>query len=108
MREEHLRRIEEMERALAEGRTERWMGPALVKALDYARATGDRELEGRALGVVRRLMEVLPGERVELRPGEVKEISEGLFAELRGSNLVIYVVEEAEGDAKAPEGEEGR
>ena len=62
--------------------------------LKYALRYGEEELKNEALEVARILMSALrsEAEMIRLKPGEIRELTGGVFVKLEGDDLVIYTV----------------
>ena len=70
------------------------LGWTLFEVLKYALRYGEEELKNEALEVAKILMSALrsEAEMIRLKPGEIRELTGGVFVKLEGDDLVIYTV----------------
>ena len=70
------------------------VGRDLFEILKYALECNDEKLKKAALKEAGKLMSLIPSEILELKPGKIEELTDGVFIRREGKDLIIYVVTE--------------
>ncbi|MHA1632205.1 MAG: hypothetical protein ACTSXC_05270 [Candidatus Freyarchaeota archaeon] len=70
------------------------VGRDLFEILKYALECGDEKLKKAALKEAGKLMSLMPSEILELKPGKIEELTDGVFIKREGKDLIIYIVTE--------------